>query len=81
MQTTRRQPASAASMIASAAPTGGTKMHDTSAPSCLHGLLDGVEDGDLVLELLAAAAGRDAGDDLGAVGDAGLARGASRSRR
>ncbi len=37
----------------------------------LHGLFDGVEDGDLVVEALPAAAGRDAGDDVGAVLDAG----------
>ena len=33
MQMTSFTPASTASQIASAAPTGGTKMHDTSAPS------------------------------------------------
>ena len=38
----------------------------------LHGLGDGVEDGDLVLEELAAFAGRDPGYDLRAVGQAEL---------
>ena len=50
----------------------------------LHGFGDGVEDGDFlaaVLEELAAFAGRDAGDDLGAVVDARVACAARRSCR
>ena len=38
----------------------------------LHGLGDGIEDRDFVFEELAALAGRDAGDDLRAVGEAQL---------
>ena len=56
--------------MASAAKGGGTKMAEAVAPVCFDGLGDGVEDGDLfaaVFKDLAAFAGGDAGDDLGAV--------------
>jgi hypothetical protein len=66
MQTISATSASAASMIASAAKGGGTKMTEAVAPVCLDGVADGVEDGDAE-DLLAALAGGDAADDLGAV--------------
>ena len=65
MQTTSSMPASAASMMASAAPAGGTKMQETLAPVCADASRDRVEDGHAV-DGLAAFAGRDAADDLGA---------------
>jgi hypothetical protein len=49
-----REPASNASRIASAAPGGGTKMQLALAPVSFTAC-DGVEHGDLALELLAAA--------------------------
>ena len=45
-------PASAASMIASAAPAGGTKIMVAFAPVALHRLGDGVEDRQRLLRLL-----------------------------
>ena len=68
MQTTSARPASAASMMASAAKGGGTKITEAFAPVCLHGLRDGVEYRQV--EMLAAAfAGSDSADDFGAVGN------------
>jgi hypothetical protein len=70
MQTTSSSPASNASRMASAAPGGGTKMQLALAPvSRFTALHDGVEDGDAPVELLAAASGRHACDDLRSVLD------------
>ena len=69
MQTTSAMPASAASMIASAANGGGTKITDAFAPVCFTASRDGVEDRPALVRR-AALAGRDAADDGGAVGGA-----------
>ena len=68
--TIRRTPASAASMIASAANGGGTKIRLQSAPGLPDGVGHRVEDRDAVHVLPRLARG-DPGDHLGAVGDAG----------
>ena len=68
MQTTSGMPASAASMMASAANGGGTKITVALAPVAFTASRDGVEHGALEM-LCAALAGRDAADDVGAVGD------------
>ena len=60
-------PASAASMTASAANGGGTKITDAFAPVCLHGVVHGVEDRPALVGR-AALAGRHAADDRRAVG-------------
>ena len=61
-------PASAASMMASAQKAGATKVMRGGGAGLLHRFLHGVEQRQV--EMLAAAfAGRDAADDLGAVGD------------
>ena len=73
-------PASAASMIASAANGGGTKMTRRVGAGRLHRLLDGVEDRH-ALEVGAALPGRHAADDLRAVLAARAGRGTARSRR
>ena len=57
-------PASAASMIASAANGGGTKISEAFAPVFVDRLVDGVEDREAV-DLRAPLAGRDAADDTG----------------
>ena len=67
MQTASGRPASAASMIASAANGGGTKMTDALAPVSLHGIGDGVEHRPALVRRPAFARG-DAADDLRAVG-------------
>ena len=72
MQTMSGMPASAASRMASAAKGGGHEDERAVGAGLAHGVGDGVEDGHAVLGLLAAAAGRDAGDDLRAVLDAAL---------
>ena len=59
-------PASAASRIESAAKRGGTKIIAVFAPVSRDGVVEGVEDRD-ALDVLAALAGRHAGDDLRAV--------------
>ena len=69
MQTMTGMPASFASRMASAAPGAGTKMRLQLAPVCVDGVAHGVEDGH-AFRRLAAAAGRDAGDDLRPVLDA-----------
>ena len=60
-------PASAASMMESAANGGGTKIIVALAPVCRHGLVDGVEDGDAEGRLPPFAGGH-AADELGPVG-------------
>ena len=55
MQTTSGSRASAASMIASAANGGGTKMTDAFAPVSSHGLGDRVEDGPALVRRAALA--------------------------
>ena len=65
MQTMKAMPASAASMIASAAPRGGTEMNDGRA-GLLHRLGHRGEDRD-ALDLLPASLGVRAAHDLGAV--------------
>ena len=72
MQTTSGRPASAASMMASAANGGGTKITEALAPVSLTAFGDGVEHGQIEV-LRAALAGRDAADHVGAIGD-GLLR-------
>ncbi len=72
MQTTRSSPASTPSRIASAAKAGGTKMAEAVAPVCFMASATVSKIGTLSLEQLPAFAGRDAGDDLGAVGEAKL---------
>ncbi len=72
MQTTRSSPASTPSRIASAAKGGRHEDGGGGRPGLFHRLGDGVEDGNLAFKELAALAGRDAGDDLGAVGEAEL---------
>ena len=70
MATTRSSPASTHSRMASAAKGGGTKMAETVAPVARLASATELKIGHLVgavLEELAALAGRDAGDDLGAV--------------
>ena len=67
MQTTSGMPASAASMIASAAPGGGTKITDALAPVFSHRFGDRVEDRPALVGR-AALAGRDAADDVRVVG-------------
>ena len=66
MQTTSGRPASAASMIASAATGGGTKITDALAPVFAHRVGDGVEHRPALVRR-PALAGRDAADDVGAV--------------
>ena len=60
-------PASAASITASAANGGGTKITDAFAPVSFTASCDGVEDRPALVRR-AALAGRDAADDRGAVG-------------
>ena len=78
MHTTSDSSASNASRIESAAPRRRDEDAGSVGASLLHGFSHRIEDrhdhllavGTLRLELLAAAVGRDAGDDLRAVGDA-----------
>ena len=74
--TTSATPASAASMIASAADGGGTKISEALRPRLLDRLGDRVEDRD-PLDVGAALAGGHAADDLRAVVAPGEARGTS----
>ena len=67
MQTASGSPASAASMIASAAHGGGTKITDRVRAGLAHALGDGVEHRPALVRR-AALAGRHAADDRGAVG-------------
>ena len=67
MQTASSSPAPPASMTASAAPGGGTKMTDAFAPVSRDGVRDGVEHRPALVGG-PAFAGRDAADDVGAVG-------------
>ena len=67
MQTTSAMPASAASITASAANGGGTKMTEALAPVFLHRVAHGVEDRPAFVRR-AALARRDPADDVGAVG-------------
>ena len=71
MQTTSAMPASAASMMASAANGGGTKITDALAPVSLHRVGDRVEDRPALVRR-AALAGRHAADDRGVVRRRGL---------
>ena len=66
MQMTVSIPASTASSIASPAKRAGTKTMGRVRAGAVDRVGDGVEDGD-ALDLLAALAGRHAGDDLRAV--------------
>ena len=68
MHTTSGTPASAASMIASAANGGGTKITEALAPVCLHGVRNGVEHRQVQMRLTALAR-RHAAHHLGAVSD------------
>ena len=68
MQTTSAMPASAASMIASAANGGGTKITEALAPVAFTRFGDGIEHRQVQM-LLAALARRDAAHHFGAVGD------------
>ncbi len=67
MQTTSAMPASAASITASAANGGGTKITDALAPVFFTASLHGVEHRPAFVRR-AALAGRHAADDGGAVG-------------
>ena len=69
MATIRAMPASAASMMASAAKAGGTKIMLQLAPALVHGLLATVLNHGDIVHLLAPLARGDAGNDIGAVGD------------
>lgn len=66
MQTMSFTPASAASMMASAAKGGGNEDHGGVAVRGLFGFRYSIEDGDLAFKELAALAGGHAGDDVGA---------------
>ncbi len=68
MQTTRGSPASAASMMASAAKGGGTKITEAFAPGRLHGFFDSVEDRPVQM-CLAAFTGRNAAHHVRTVSD------------
>ena len=68
MQTTSGKPASAASMMASAANGGGTKITDALAPVVFHRLRHGIEHRQVQMRR-AAFAGRHAAHHVGAVGD------------
>ena len=68
MQTTSGTPASAASMMASAANGGGTKITDALAPVSFTASRDGVEHRQIEMRC-AALARRHAADDLRSVGD------------
>ena len=80
MQTQNLMPASAASMIESAAKGGGTNTIEAVGPGLAHRALHGVEDGTAEMGL-AALAGRDAADHVGAVVDHVLGVEACRSCR
>ena len=69
-------PDSIASSIAGAAKRAGTKIIEVLAPASLDRLLDRVEDRH-ALDVLAALAGRDPGDEVGPVGACCAARGRS----
>ena len=70
MQTTSGTPASAASKIASGGEAGRHEDHGGIGPGGLHSQFDGIEYWDFaVQDPLAAFAGGDARDHIGAIGD------------